>query len=226
MPLIIGVAVRRNAHFAAQALQSWQLGHRAKFDAGCRRSSYANLILASGSPRRKRLLQKIVRTFTVCPANINERLAHEESFAHACVRLAEAKARNVSRRNVCAVIVGADTIAYRGKKIYRKTDSARAARVILRELSGKTHHVITGVAVVRPGGKCVKYYVHAKVLMKKLDGKLLNWYLKSGEWKGRAGSYDVSGKGKRLVARVGGEKETVVGLPLKKLRSILRANRQ
>ena len=181
-----------------------------------------HLILASGSPRRKRLLRKIVRAFAVQPANINERLARGESFSRACMRIAEAKARSVARKRPSAVVIGADTIAYRGKKIYRKTDSERTAHAILLELSGKTHYVITGVAIVRPGGKCVKYAVRAEVLMKKLTPKLLEWYMDSGEWKGRAGSYDVSGKGKRLVARVTGEKETVVGLPMKKLKLLLK----
>ena len=180
------------------------------------------IVLASASPRREKLLARIVRNFTVAPAHINEDMRRGETFSHACVRLAEAKARAVARKQPGAVVIGADTIAYMGKKIYRKTDSAREARAILQELSGKTHYVITGVAVVRPGGKCVKYSVRAAVKMKKLEGKLLENYMKSGEWKGRAGSYDVSGKGAKLVARVKGEKETVVGLPLRKLKLILR----
>ena len=181
-----------------------------------------HLMLASASPRRKRLLRKIVRTFTVCPSDASERLKRGESFSRACVRLAEAKARAVARKRPGATVIGADTIAYRGKKIYRKTDSFRAARAILLELSGKTHYVTTGVAVLCPGGKCVKYSVRAKVRIKKLTPALLEWYMKSGEWKGRAGSYDVSGKGKKLVGKTTGERETVVGLPLKRLRLVLR----
>ena len=180
------------------------------------------LILASSSPRRKRLLARVVRGFSVKPASVNEKLERTESFAAACVRLAEAKARAVARKHPGAAVIGADTIAYRGEKIYRKTASARTARRILQELSGKTHYAITGVAVVFPGGKCVKYSVRAAVKMKKLTPRALEWYMESGEWKGRAGSYDVSGKGKRLVAGVRGEKETVVGLPLKKLKLVLR----
>lgn len=178
-------------------------------------------ILASSSPRRARLLRKVVRIFSVKPARIGERLLRGESFPRACVRLAEAKARSVARKARGAVIIGADTIAYRGKKAYRKTDSASAARRILLELSGRTHYVATGVCVVFPSGKCVKYCVRAAVKMKKLTPKILEWYVASGEWRGRAGSYDVSGRGARLVAEVQGEKETVVGLPLKRLKLIL-----
>jgi len=184
------------------------------------------IILASASPRRKRLLGKIVRTFEICPARTSERLKKGEGFSRACVRLAEAKAHSVSRKRPRALVIGADTIAYRGKKIYRKTDSARTARAILLELSGKTHTVATGVAVVFPDGRCVKYAVKANVRMKRLDEAMLGWYLKSNEWQGRAGCYDVSGKGERLVARVKGEKETVVGLPIRKLALILRKEKR
>ena len=179
------------------------------------------IILASASPRRERLLARLARNFSVAPAHINESVRHGESFLRACVRLAEAKARNVSCKRQGAIVIGADTIAYQGKRIYRKTGSRRAARAILQELSGIAHYVITGVAVVYPDGKCVKYAVRAKVSMKKLAPNALECYLKGGEWKGRAGSYDVSGKGKGLVEKITGEKETVIGLPLKRLRLIL-----
>ena len=183
------------------------------------------LILASASPRRGRLLQRLVRCFSVKPANINEKMRKSETFARACVRLAGEKARAVAGKNPSSVVIGADTIAYLGKRNFRKTDDVRTARRILLALSGKTHTVATGVAVIFPDGREIAYCEKARVKMKKLEGKLLESYLRTGEWKGRAGSYDVSGKGKRLVARVIGEKETVVGLPLRKLRRILRNNR-
>ena len=181
-----------------------------------------DIMLASASPRRERLLARLVRNFTAMPAHVSEKILRGESFTHACVRLAEAKARAVARRRPGAAVIGADTIAYRGKKIHRKTESARTARAILTELSGKAHYVVTGVCVIFPSGKRAKYSVRAKVLMKKLTPALLEWYMESCEWKGRAGSYDVSGKGARLVAKINGEKETVVGLPLKRLRLVLR----
>lgn len=179
------------------------------------------IVLASGSPRRRRLLTGIVRKFSVRPAEVAERMLRAETFPAAAVRLAERKARAVAKRAKGAIAIGADTIAYSGKRMFRKTESEAAARKILRELSGKKHFVVTGVAVVFPDGKCVKYSVKASVRMKRLDGKLLEWYLRSGEWRGRAGCYDVSGKGRKLVESVRGEKETVVGLPIKRLRKLL-----
>ncbi len=189
---------------------------------GCGQCSSSSIVLASASPRRKRLMERLVRRFSVAPARINERMKRGEGFAAACVRLAEAKAQSVAKKRPRAIVIGADTIAYLGKMNCRKTDNARSARAILLALAGRTHYVITGVAVVFPDGKCVKYLVRAAVRMKKITPRMLEWYMKTGEWKGRAGSYDVSGKGKKLVASVKGERETVVGLPLRKLKLILK----
>ena len=180
-------------------------------------------VLASGSPRRKRLLRRIVRKFSVAQANASEKMRAGESFSSACVRLALLKAKKIAAKRKRALVIGADTIAYRGKRIYRKTGNRKLAQKILLELSGKAHFVVTGVAVVFPDGRVVKYSVKAAVKMKNYGKEGLESYLKSGEWKGRAGCYDFSGRGRKLVAGVRGEKETVVGLPLKRLRRILRA---
>lgn len=177
------------------------------------------VVLASASPRRRRLLRRIVKRFSVRIAKIGEKIKAGESFSSACVRLAEMKARDVSDGK--SVVVGADTIAYLGKRNFRKTDDRKKARSVLLFLRGRTHCVITGVCILFPDGECVKYAVKSAVKMKKFVERELSSYLKSGEWKGRAGCYDVSGKGAALVESVKGEKETVVGLPLKRLKLVL-----
>ena len=121
------------------------------------------ILLASSSERRRRLLRRIVRKFSVKEARINERMLPGESFSSAAVRLAELKARKVASREKDAVVIGADTIAYRGKRIYRKTGSKKSARRILAELSGKTHYAVTGVAVLFPDGRMEKYAVKKPV---------------------------------------------------------------
>ncbi|MEM2138396.1 MAG: Maf family protein [Candidatus Anstonellaceae archaeon] len=178
-------------------------------------------VLASASPRRKRLLKKIVRKFSVKIPEVDERIRSKESFLHAAARLAELKAKKIAEQSEKDIVIGADTIAYHGKRYFRKTNDVKAARRVLRFLSGKTHDVVTGVAVVFPDGKCANYCERAKVRMKRLGDEEIAGYLKSGEWKGRAGCYDVSGKGRKLVAELKGERETVVGLPLEKLKKIL-----
>ena len=180
------------------------------------------IVLASASPRRKRLLKRVVRTFSVAPARIDERIRRGEPFSRACVRLAREKARAVARKRPCAIVIGVDTVAYLGSMNCRKTGSAAQARKILRALSGRAHVVATGVCVIFPGGREVAYCEKVEVKMKKIMPQMLEWYMKGGEWKGRAGSYDVSGKGARLVASVKGERETVTGLPLLKLKLILK----
>lgn len=179
------------------------------------------IVLASGSERRRKLLGRIAPKFEVKAADVSERLFASESFSSAAMRLAKAKARKVAEKRKDATVIGADTIAYMGKRVYRKTENETAARKILLELSGRAHAVATGVAVLFPDGRCVGYSVKASVKMKELDAKTIDGYLKTGEWKGRAGCYDYSGRGRRLVAGVRGEKETVVGLPLRKLRKLL-----
>jgi len=181
-----------------------------------------DVVLASASPRRKRLLARVLRRFSVVPAHIDERMGRGEGFPYACRRLARAKARAVAKKRPRATVIGVDTVAYFGKMNCRKTGNAARARATLRALSGRAHTVATGVCVVFPDGREVSYVERARVRMKKLTPKLLEWYMKTGEWKGRAGSYDVSGKGKRLVEKITGEKETVVGLPLLRLKLILK----
>jgi len=185
------------------------------------------IILASASPRREKILRKLVGNVLVKPAHIDEKIRAGEGFVRACVRLAKAKAECISDAVPLSLVIGADTIAYKGRKIYRKTDDERAARKILRELSGKTHYVITGVAIAYPSREGVCYYERSSVKMKKLSADEIELYLKAGDWQGRAGCYDISGKGAALVEKVIGEKETVIGLPIKKLKGLLRkAKRQ
>ncbi|MCX8195395.1 MAG: Maf family protein [Candidatus Micrarchaeota archaeon] len=183
------------------------------------------IVLASASPRRKRLLSRIVRQFKVENAKICERIHRGEPFPAAAIRLAQMKAEKVAKKHRGAVVIGADTIAYLGRRIFAKTKSRQVARRALSFLSGKTHFVATGVCVLFPSGRAVKYCEKAAVKMKRLDKRAIGNYLKTGEWRGRAGSYDISGKGKGLVESVRGERETVVGLPLKRLKKILRQHR-
>lgn len=181
------------------------------------------IVLASASERRKKLLSRLVRRFRVAPADVDERIGKNESFRVACMRLATAKARKAAARHRGALVIGADTIAYLGKRNCRKTDDRCVAAGILRELSGKTHSVVTGIAVLYPKGQMAKYSVFSLVKMKRIGEKTIAKYLKTSDWKGRAGSYDASGKhAKLVVAGIQGEKENVAGLPLCRLRKIIK----
>lgn len=179
------------------------------------------IVLASSSERRKRLLTSLGVRFLVEKTSAKEAIYSGESFPSAAMRLAEKKASVAAKKRKNSLIIAADTIAYFGKTAFRKAKSRKEAQKTLAFLSGKKHFVVTGVCVIFPGGKKVKYCEKAQVKMKKLGKKEIEAYLDSNEWKERAGCYDISGKGKGLVEKIIGEKETVIGLPLLRLKKIL-----
>lgn len=180
------------------------------------------VILASSSPSRKKLLSQIIKNFEIKPANIKEKIMHNENFVSACKRLAYDKARSIHYKNPQSIVIGADTIAYRGKKMYEKTDNEKTAIKNLMELSGKTHTVATGVAVLFPNGKKIIYHAKAKLKMKKMKESQIKKYIKSGKWKGKAGSYDISDESREFFSEIRGEKSAVIGLPLRRLKKILK----
>ena len=179
------------------------------------------IVLASASPRRKRLLAKLVRGFRTFESGVSERMLPGEGFRKAAIRLALAKAKKAARRHPGAIVIGADTISYLGKSAFRKTENKRQARRILAAISGKTHSVVTGVAVLFPSGRAEKYAKIARIRLKKFGKDELEAYLRSGEWMGRTGCYDLSGRAARFAKCVRGERETAIGLPLARLRKIL-----
>ncbi|MCX8197065.1 MAG: Maf family nucleotide pyrophosphatase [Candidatus Micrarchaeota archaeon] len=180
------------------------------------------VILASRSARRKRLLKKLFKKFLVVPADIDEKIKNCENPIQAAKRLAFLKAKKVAKKYKSAIVIGADTVVYVGKKIYGKAKTKQEARKMLIELSRRAHDVATGVAIFYPGKKAKVFVSKAKVKLNFANDKLLEEYLRTNEWKGRAGCYDISGAARNFAALVSGEKETVIGLPLRKLRTFLK----
>jgi septum formation protein len=177
-------------------------------------------ILASSSNRRKKLLKKILKKFKVIEPNIDEKIKNKSNLINEAKRLAIKKAEKIAKK-YNGYVLSADTIAFFGKKIFSKTYNKITAKKTLKYLSGKTHNVITAIAIFK-NKKLDRCFVEkAKVKMKKLSKKQIEKYLLTQEWKGRAGCYDLSGKGKKLIKKVDGEIETVIGLPLKKIKKYL-----
>jgi septum formation protein len=108
--------------------------------------------------------------------------------------------------------------------IYGKPPDASAARATLSALGGRTHEVISGVALVlaeTPSEVIERTAVaRTKVTFRALDAELLDWYVGTGEWRGRSGGYAIQGAGSRLAVEIDGEEENVVGLPLNTLRGL------
>jgi nucleoside triphosphate pyrophosphatase len=122
------------------------------------------------------------------------------------------KARAVRAAGTEETVLGVDTVVALDGAIYGKPADERQARATLAALSGATHRVIGGLALL--GGRERTATATTEVVFRDLDGELIEWYLATGEWQGRAGGYAIQGAGAALVREVRGDYENVVGLPL------------
>jgi septum formation protein len=158
-------------------------------------------------------------SFTVRAAHAEE-IEHGEDPAWVAVENALGKARAASLAGGGApeVVLGCDTIVVLDGVIYGKPPDEPAARRTLSALGGRTHEVLSGLAVLVPGegpGMVERTAVaRTRVSFRALDGELLDWYLATGEWRGRSGGYAIQGAGAKLAVAVDGEEENVVGLPV------------
>ena len=179
------------------------------------------LILASESPRRKRLLLSVGVKFEVHPSRIDESVGPDrctepaEIPAEIALRWARLKADSISSLHHHAWIFGADTIVVLDGRIFGKPrDSAEAVRM-LEILSDKVHEVITGMCLIQPGGKLRRSgSVSTRVRFKTLSAEEIESYVKTGEPMDKAGAYGIQGMGAFLVRSVEGSYTNVVGLPL------------
>ena len=112
------------------------------------------------------------------------------------------------------VVLGVDTLVATGSAIWGKPPNAAAAADTLRALSGRTHLVVSGVALLRAGGEVRAATATTEVTFRPLDAALVDWYVASGEWEGRAGGYAIQGRGAALVRGIDGDYLNVVGLPV------------
>lgn len=178
------------------------------------------LILASQSPRRRELLSSLGLPFRVVPSRVSE--ASSEKRPQALVQeLALRKARAVASRLRSGTVLGADTVVVLKNQILGQPQDAQEAYRMLYRLSGTTHHVFTGVAVVDvKSGRDLVDYAKSRVRMKKIP---LEMILKlSRQHLDKAGSYAIQEKKDPIAAVVSGAYDTVVGLPLTLVRRLLR----
>ena len=154
----------------------------------------SGLILASKSPRRRYLLEKVGLEFKVIPSEIDENsviLSSPESYV---VKLAEIKARDISNQYPDCWIIGADTIVFIDNTILGKPASHDEARTMLKNLSGKTHQVHTGYCIRhKAADRHFSECVTTDVRFKNLTDKEIDWYINSGEPFGKAGAYAIQG---------------------------------
>jgi septum formation protein len=182
------------------------------------------LILASASPRRRELLMQAGYVFEVHPAHINEDPRVDENPMAYVVRLAREKAQTVYNEvgDSRAIVLGADTTVTLDGHILAKPDDAADASRMLRMLSGRTHRVITGVAVVTDKGSEVAAEVTG-VRFLVLSDEEIAAYVASGEPMDKAGAYGIQGRAAKWIPRVEGCYFNVVGLPLSLVATMLEA---
>jgi len=185
------------------------------------------LILASSSPRRAEILRDAGIAFEIRATQIDEAEFPGET-AHAMVaRLAETKARAAAAQMDAAtgecIIVGSDTTVEMGGEILGKPRDSSHAREMLARLSGRTHHVLTGLFLLRLPGNATRAAVEkSAVTFAPLSEKEIDAYVASGEPMGKAGAYAIQGFAGRYIPKVEGCYFNVVGLPLAKLYALLR----
>ena len=175
------------------------------------------VVLASASPRRRQLLGQLFQSFTVIEPNLNESsdvLPLEARAEH----LASKKANAVQVRD--ALVVASDTIVGIGTKEFGKPADSDQARHMLVELSGRKHRVVTAVCLLWPGGEKVFHEV-ATVRFNSLSPDQIDKYVATGEPLDKAGGYAIQGEGATLVESFEGDRDTVIGLPVRRLRSEL-----
>lgn len=176
----------------------------------------SDLILASGSPRRKELLETAGIDFEIKVADVDEKIPDGASPQEAVMSLALQKAQAVAVDNPEKIVLGADTVVAYGGKILGKPKSEADAVKMLTELSGKVHTVCTGVALIK-GDRVKSFCEVTEVEFHKLaEDEIIN-YVKTGEPMDKAGAYGIQGKGCVLVKKIDGDYFNVVGLPVSKV---------
>lgn len=185
------------------------------------------IILASGSPRRKELMEIMGLPFTVCVSNAEENVDTDLPPYFIVEQLSLLKASEVAARIKAegkeGLVIGADTVVVFDGAILTKPENALDAKNMLASLSGKWHSVLSGVTVMNTKtAKSETFYVETKVHFTELTEETIEAYVATGEPLDKAGSYGIQGKGSMFVDKIEGDYFNVVGLPVCKLAAVLK----
>ena len=183
----------------------------------------AKLILASKSPRRAEILTAVDWEFEAIAADVDEtRLAAEDAVSYV-KRLARTKAQTVAQEFSDARVLGADTVVVIDEEILGQPRDDEEARRMLRLLSGNWHEVLTGVALVHAGSSQVLLgHETTRVLFAEMSAGEIDWYVATGEPRGKAGAYAIQGRGALFIKEIQGDYFNVVGLPVRLVFELLR----
>ena len=178
------------------------------------------IILASQSPRRKELLARLVSDFETVTPQVAE-LVYADIPGDLVVLNAAIKAAAVVKEYPNATVIGADTVIVFNRRIIGKPCDLAEARSILKALSGNTHEVLTGVSVVLPNGCSERYLERTRVVFKPYSDEVVDAYLQRVNVLDKAGAYGIQEHGEMLLDHYEGELENIIGLPLKRLATLL-----
>jgi septum formation protein len=189
-------------------------------------SNAVELILASASPRRQSLLREAGYEFKVHPADLDEEAITTQqkwTAQNLAAELARLKAEKVAENFPDSLVLGADTVVSLGQEILGKPNDAQHARRILASLSGTTHQVITGVALVRRTDHVsISRIIISTVEMKPLQPHEIDAYIASGDWQGKAGAYGIQDRDP-FVRRTAGCYTNIMGLPMTTTAEMLKS---
>ena len=176
------------------------------------------IILASGSPQRKKLLETIGLDFEIEKSNYKEDISEKIPDYKLAQKLALGKAQDVAQKHKNAIIIGADSFVVLDKEFLGKPRTPQKAKEMLKKISGKKHQLITGIAIIdTKKNKTFTDYEITEVWFKKLTDREIKNYIETGEPLDKAGSYAIQKLGCILIEKINGGYTNVVGLPINKV---------
>jgi septum formation protein len=180
------------------------------------------IVLATSSPRRKELMNRLVESFLIVPVDVDEATIQESDPEQFAMRAAALKAEAAAASHPDAIVIAADTVVTIDGRTFGKPADREAAKAMLELLSGRTHLVITGVALRHEsaGRSLVDREVTA-VTFRPLSAEAIDAYLDRGEYMDKAGAYAIQDIGKAFVSAIDGDYDNVVGFPVSRIGSML-----
>jgi len=179
------------------------------------------IILASASPRRKMLLSSIIDDFSTITSSIDEIVPSNIKVMDVAEHLATKKAMDVFKNHNEDIVIGSDTVIVFNNKVYGKPIDKNEAKQMLKDFSGNTHYVITGVCVVSKKHS-ISFSSINEVQFYELTDEEIDNYLNMSEYIDKAGSYAIQGKGSLFIKEIKGDYNSIVGLPVSQLNRILK----
>ena len=181
------------------------------------------IVLASGSPRRKEILENMNLKFDIIKSEIEETTIENESPKDLVKRLSYEKAYDIASKNLDSIVIGADTVVVLDNNVLGKPKDEDEAFNMLKQMSGKEHDVITGVSILCLDlKKEICDYCVSKVKFKNLSDEEIYSYIKTGECMDKAGAYGIQGLGGLLVEYIKGDYFNIVGFPISSATEILK----